>query len=172
MNRKVLLWASVAFLAAASATAQTKISGTLKCKDAEPTHKLEVGDRAGHVMELGKSNCTASQPWELGGDKYKEGYSVGASETSLTRVVVSGTHVGTYESGDKAFAAYHNAIQLNNGKPTGDGRGTWSYTGGTGKFKGIKGKGTYKVTENSDATVTVEVEGEYQLAASAAAPKK
>ena len=172
MSRLMLLVGCMALLVAATANAQTKISGAVKCKDAEPAYKVEVGDRPGHVMELGKNTCTATQPWELGGDKYKEGYSVGASETSSTRVVVSGTHVATYASGDKAFAAYHNTIQLKDGKPTGDERGTWSYTGGTGKLKGIKGKGTYKVTDNKDGTVTVEVEGEYQLLSSTAATKK
>ena len=41
--------------------------------------------------------------------------------------------------------------------------GTWSFTGGTGKLKGIKGKGTYKGTGAPDGTVTYEVEGEYEL---------
>jgi len=172
MNRKALLLASVAFLAAASATAQTKISGTLTCKDAEPASKLEVGDRPGHVMELGKSNCTASQPWELGGDKYKEGYSVFVSEASSTRVTSNGYHVGTYESGDKAVVAVHVTTFLKDGKPAGDERVTWSFTSGTGKLKGIKGKGTSKTTDNPDGTATIQVEGEYQLPATKTATKK
>lgn len=42
-------------------------------------------------------------------------------------------------------------------------QGTWSFTGGTGKLKGIKGKGTYKGTGTADGGVTYEVEGEYEL---------
>ena len=41
--------------------------------------------------------------------------------------------------------------------------GTWTYTGGTGKLKGIKGKGTFKGTPNPDGTMTYQVDGEYQL---------
>jgi hypothetical protein len=41
--------------------------------------------------------------------------------------------------------------------------GTWSYTGGTGKLKGLKGKGTFKGKAAPDGTFTIEVEGEYQL---------
>ena len=41
--------------------------------------------------------------------------------------------------------------------------GTWNFTGGIGKLKGIKGKGTYKGKGASDGTVTYEVEGEYEL---------
>jgi hypothetical protein len=37
------------------------------------------------------------------------------------------------------------------------------YTSGTGKLKGIKGKGTYKGTPNSDGTVSYKVDGEYRL---------
>jgi hypothetical protein len=39
----------------------------------------------------------------------------------------------------------------------------WTFTTGTGKFKSIKGKGTYKGTPNADGTVTYEVTGEYSL---------
>jgi hypothetical protein len=35
--------------------------------------------------------------------------------------------------------------------------------GGTGKLKGIKGKGTYKAKMASDGSATGEVEGEYEL---------
>jgi hypothetical protein len=143
----------------------------VKCNKPEPTYKLDVGDRPEHVMELGKNTCTAVQPWEIGGDKYKEGYSVSISETTSTRNMVIGNHVAMYESGDKAFAVFHKTTALKNGKPAADEPGTWSFTGGTGKLKGLKGKGTYKVTENSDETVTVEVEGEYQLPTSKAAVK-
>jgi len=43
--------------------------------------------------------------------------------------------------------------------------GTWSFTGGTGKLKGLKGKGTYKGTGNADGSMTYEVEGDYELPA-------
>lgn len=42
--------------------------------------------------------------------------------------------------------------------------GTWKYTGGTGKLKGITGKGTYKGKGNADGSTTWEVEGDYSLA--------
>jgi hypothetical protein len=41
-------------------------------------------------------------------------------------------------------------------------KGTWSFTGGTGKLKGIKGKGTYTCTPSGDG-VSCEIEGDYQL---------
>ena len=42
-------------------------------------------------------------------------------------------------------------------------KGTWSYTGGTGKLKGIKGKGTYDGKGSSDGTATYQIEGDYTL---------
>jgi hypothetical protein len=41
--------------------------------------------------------------------------------------------------------------------------GTWTYNGGTGKLKGIKGKGTYKGTGNADGSVTFQIDGEYTM---------
>jgi hypothetical protein len=53
----------------------------------------------------------------------------------------------------------------------GETKGTWSYTGGTGKLKGVKGGGTFKVTFADDGSSTAEVEGEYTLAEGGAGKK-
>ena len=42
-------------------------------------------------------------------------------------------------------------------------RTTWIYTSGTGKLKGIQGKGTYEGTPNADGTVSHKADGEYRL---------
>ncbi len=51
---------------------------------------------------------------------------------------------------------------MKNGAPQ-SAQGAWSFTGGTGKLKGIKGKGTYKGTFSADQSINYEVEGEYGL---------
>ena len=38
-------------------------------------------------------------------------------------------------------------------------KGTWSFTGGTGKLKGITGKGTYNCTPSGDG-VSCDIEGQ------------
>jgi hypothetical protein len=73
-----------------------------------------------------------------------------------------GVHVTTMESGDKLFVAYQGTGTTKDGVLQ-NGKGTWSYTGGSGKLKGIKGKGTYTCAVSGDGT-TCEIEGEYQLA--------
>jgi hypothetical protein len=171
MKRGMVLLGWLALLGTVGANAQTKISGTVKCNKPEPAYKLEVGDRSGHAMYLEKTNCTAMQAFEVGGSKYKEGYSISISEETATRDVGNGTHVSVFESGDKAFVSFRSSLPQKDGKTVGDSVGTWSYTGGTGKLKGIKGKGTYKVTPNDDGTVTIAVEGEYDLPAARATKK-
>ena len=39
-----------------------------------------------------------------------------------------------------------------------------TFTGGTSKFKGVKGGGTFKGAGKSDGSVTINVEGEYTIA--------
>jgi hypothetical protein len=53
------------------------------------------------------------------------------------------------------------------------GEGTWSFTGGTGKLRGLTGKGTYK-SKTTAGVGEDTVEGEYSIVAPAAksAPKK
>jgi hypothetical protein len=163
----VALVGLLALFATMSAAAQTKMSGTLKCSKADPAYKLDAGDAAGHSYSLTRNSCTWTQAADIGGDKSKEGYSVSATDSTATHATVHGTHVTTMESGDKTFVAFHDAYPIKDGKP-GDSTGQWSYTGGTGKLKGLKGNGTYKATPNDDGTVTVAVEGEYELPAPAA----
>ena len=80
--------------------------------------------------------------------------------TGDTLVSVRGYHVATMSNGDTTVAKFQGSSKLKDGKPL-SGEGTWSYTSGTGKLKGIKGKGTYKGTANADGSVTYQVDGEY-----------
>jgi hypothetical protein len=41
--------------------------------------------------------------------------------------------------------------------------GTWSFSGGTGKLMGVKGKGSFKGKGVTDGSATYDVEGEYEL---------
>src|ERR1700680_2942488 len=170
MKTRILLAVYLALLAASSVSAQTKTSGTLKCGKPEPRYSVEVGDRPGHVIVLEKTACTWTEPQVMGSDKTKDGYSVATVDITATRASGSGTHVSTLESGDKLFVAYRYSTPLKDGKG-GETHGTWSYTGGTGKLKGIKGGGTFKTTFGEDGTTT-QSEGQYELPQTAAAAKK
>jgi hypothetical protein len=41
--------------------------------------------------------------------------------------------------------------------------GTWEFTGGTGKYKGVSGHGTFDVTNVSDTVYWDMLEGEYKI---------
>ena len=145
---------------AAAAVAQTKTSGTAQCKS-DPPAPVEVGDKPGHAFAIGKAQCTWTG-FEIAGVQYKDGVSVSADEMNGDKSTSNGYHTATLANGDKATAHFQGTAALKDGKFV-SASGTWTFTSGTGKVKGIKGKGTYKGTPNADGTVTFQVDGEYSL---------
>jgi len=156
----------LAFLAAVSLaavlSAQTKTSGTIECGKADPQHMIEVGDKPSHSMGISKSTCTWSKPMEIAGAKTKDGYSVASDDTTGGKSSSHGIHVSTLDNGDKMYVRFQGTGMLKDGALQTD-SGTWSYTGGTGKLEGIKGKGTYKGKGTAGGGVTYEIEGDYTL---------
>jgi len=155
----------VLFLAAlplaVSATAQTKVSGTIQCKagDVKP---VEIGDKPGHAFAIFQGDCTWMKPMEIGGVQTKTGTDTVASELSGNGSTDRGYHVDTMANGDKFTVRFQGSGKSKDGKQA-SGSGTWTFVDGTGKVKGIKGGGKYKSTASPDGTTTTEVEGEYKL---------
>ena len=101
------------------------------------------GDKPGHVLILEKgtgSPCTWSVPAEIAGLKSTEWNGADTVDVMGAKFQTRGYGVMTMENGDKAYARYQGAGTVKEGVATSE--GTWSYTGGTGKLKGLKGKGT------------------------------
>jgi len=172
MKGRILSIVVLVFGFAAVAGAQTKISGTAHCAKGDPSYSIEVTDHPGHTWMLEKAACTWSTPIEIAGIKTKEGVDVRSIESTATKMTSNGTHVDTMENGDKFYVTFHDTASVKDGKP-GNAMGTWSFTGATGKLKGLKGKGTYVGKFQADGSVEVDVEGEYSIAPPApAAPKK
>jgi hypothetical protein len=162
MRFRIALACIATMALAAAASAQTKISGTAQCGKADPQHAIEVGDKPNHTMGVGKATCTYTKPMEVAGLKTKDGYSVFSNDTTGSKSSSHGIHADTMDNGDKYYVRFQGTGTVKDGALQTD-AGTWSYTSGTGKLKGIKGKGTYKGKGNADGSVTYEVEGEYQL---------
>ena len=55
----------------------------------------------------------------------------------------------------------HASGQILGVKGPASGKGRWNFMRGTGKFKGIKGGGTYETKLDADDVLTVEFEGVY-----------
>jgi len=151
---------------AAAAVAQTKISGTGKCGQPEKQESIEVGDRPGHMLAIVKQPCTWTAPLEMAGLKAKSYAASIMSDMSGQKATDRGYVVVTMENGDKAYVRINQGTSMmtKDGKQM-SGEGTWSYTGGTGKLKGLAGKGTYKSKPVADGVEDM-IEGEYSLPAS------
>jgi hypothetical protein len=159
-----ILWMFVLGLALpGAAMAQTKTSGQISCAKPDPANSIEVGDHAGHVLQLNKFACTWTQAMEIDGVATKEGHDVTTSDGTGTRFRTTGYHVSQMANGDKIFVRFSGTDTVTkDGKPL-TSVGTWSYTGGTGKFKGIKGKGTYNGKADASGNMVSDVEGDYTL---------
>ena len=147
-------------LVAAGLFAQTKISGTATCKSDPPT-PVAITDVPNHAFAVGKAQCTWTG-MAVGGQDYKTGISTDLTEITGDTSTFHGFHVATLANGDTASCRYQGLAHTKDGKPV-SGEGTWTFTSGTGKAKGIKGKGTFKGTPNADGSMSYKVEGEYSL---------
>lgn len=157
--KSVLVFLLVATCATAM-FAETKTSGTATCKS-EPSTPVALTDQPNHAFAVGKAQCTWTG-FAVGGQDYKTGISTDLDEISGDTSSFHGYHVATMANGDTATCSYAGSGKMKDGKPLG-GEGTWTFTSGTGKAKGIKGKGTFKGTANADGTMTYKIEGEYSL---------
>src|SRR6266404_5619794 len=123
---------------AAFASAQNKTSLTGKCDPKKATSQvMEAGDRPNHTLGVVKNTCTVSNATEMEGLKTK-GYTYTATfDLTGTKATQRGYAVVEMDNGDKAFVRFQgNATNKPDGSSDSD-EGTWSYTGGTGKLKGI-----------------------------------
>jgi len=149
------------WVCAAASQAQTKVGGTAQFAKPDPVHMLPVGDRPDHNLAVEQLKCTWTKPLEINGDKAKEGTSTETADISGNTGRARGFHVGTMESGDKFFVWYQGMSTLKEGSVTAL-KGNWGFSGGTGKLKGLKGKGMYNCAPSGDG-LACDIEGEYQL---------
>ncbi|MDD5544996.1 MAG: hypothetical protein PHX83_17660 [Acidobacteriia bacterium] len=164
MKFRMFLVLAMTLMLASAVMGQTKVSGAEKCNVPNPNYSVNVGDRADHSITLMQNTCDWTKPMEVDGIQSKQGHDTTVAEMTKTAMRFHGFHVSTMANGDKCFVRYQGSAPMVNGKP-GNSSGTWSYDGGTGKFRSIKGKGNFKGTPAEDGSETVEVEGEYTLPA-------
>ena len=161
-SRRAILAFTLLTITATIATAQTKISGDGKCGKPDQQQSMDVGDRAGHALLILKISCTWTTPLEMEGLKSKDYIATITSDASGEKGQDRGYVVITMDNGDKAFIRFTGSVTTaKDGASAGE--GTWSYTGGTGKLRGLTGKGSYKSTGNADGGQD-HIEGEYTLA--------
>jgi hypothetical protein len=159
----------MALSVAASAGAQTKLTGKIQCAKADPDYSIEVGDKPGHVLTARKSSCTWTEATDVAGLKVKSAQDVATGEANGAAMHDAGYHVATMDNGD-TYTVHFIGNATGAKDKTAAITGKWTYVSGTGKLKGIKGGGTYKGTGNADGSADVEVEGDYALGPKTTAP--
>ena len=147
------LWAGIA--------SADPFTGTCECSKSDPQHLLPAGDRPEHSFGVQASKCSWSKPLQIGGDTSKDGVATEMIEISGNSIRVRGLHEITMQSGDKLAAPYQGSgVSADKGDtPV---KGTFTFGVGTGKLKGIKGKGTFDCKPDGEG-VKCEVQGEYNL---------
>ena len=141
------------------AQSQDKVSGTAQCGKPDIQQKVAVPDRPGHALSLSQAKCTWTKPMETAGIQDKDGVTTGTDDIHGAMATSHGYYVDNMANGDTIAVRFQGTISV----PDGTSKGTWAYISGTGKFKGIKGQGTYKGKAAQDGSVTFDVEGEYTL---------
>jgi len=165
MKLRLLLALLVSGMFAGAALAQTPISGTITCTKPDPMNAVEAGDRTGHSYIAAKTACTWTKGMEIAGSTSKSGGSAWSGEMNSGKSTASGTHWSEMANGDKFFVRFHGAGSVDKNGVVEKDNGTWSFAGGTGKLKGITGKGSYAGKGSADGSVTYEITGNYSLPA-------
>jgi hypothetical protein len=160
--RSALVMAGL-MLVAASAIAQTRITGTIQCAKPDTENAIPVGDGPGHAFVVMKVKCTWTKPVELAGVQAKTGEDTVFAEARGARSRDSGYDVTTMENGDHIVVRFTGSTTSDKNGMVQAQKGTWRFVSGSGKIKGITGKGTYTGKGAADGSVTTEVEGEYQI---------
>lgn len=149
---------------ASSAFAQMKVSGTLDCNKAEPSHVIPIPDREGFAFGMGQNKCSWLKGGGVEGLQPAEFTNTTFLEVTGATALITSIGVSRYSTGD---AVYSRSTGTRDGKALTT-TGKWTYTHGTGKLAGIKGAGTYACKIKSaepGAGYTCEVAGTYSLPA-------
>jgi hypothetical protein len=158
----LVLLVALAFVLTSAAVAETKVSGEIQCKS-EPPATAPIPDKPNHAFAIVKATCTWTKPFDLGGSAVKDGSETISSEMSGDKGTDHGYFAGTTAGGDTYTVRFDGTSHSKDGKPAGN-EGTWSFSGGTGKLKGIKGGGKYTSGPPApDGALTTRVDGEYSL---------
>ena len=160
--RKLFLVVFALCVSACSALGQGKIDSQWNCGKATEGHSLDVGDQPGHAYAIAKFTCTASKG-EAEGLKEQEGAGTEFEDVKGNAVHTHGVFVETLSNGDKLQISYQGTGTTGENGSLQSGSNTWTIVGGTGKFKGAKGKGSCKGKGNPDGSSTYDCAGEYTL---------
>lgn len=146
-------------VAATGAANLVKVEGKVRCEGPAPEYSIEVPDRPGHALTIAKRKCTWTEPLVILGAKTKEGVAVSFTERMEGTLHIHGFETDTLDNGEKL--TWQSMGQVLAEKGPVDSNGRWSLMRGTGRFKGIKGGGTYEGTLEANDVLTLNFDGVY-----------
>ena len=154
---------TVSYLAAQTkpAAGGNMVNVMWKCGKPNPVNMIPVPGSTTHAFGVQQVACTATTG-EIGGVKEKEGTAVEVLEANGDSSKGHGAFVETLTNGDKINYTYtFTGTGKNNMMVSGN--NAWQITGGTGKFKGITGKGTCTGKGNPDGSADFTCTGTYAM---------
>jgi hypothetical protein len=156
MSKQLLVAVPVAFLfvgqGVANAGKTEEEVGTLVClidkwNETEPAKEHKLVDYAGRCMIVPDDPAGPKVTEECTGKfEYKPDKSWKAN----------GTCTDTYPNGDKKYITWEEGSHLNK-------EYTYEATGGTGKYQGVKGSGTYRYENLTDSVYGGKIKGKLEL---------
>ena len=153
----------------AAAARMVDVKGALKCEKPSPAYSIDVPDRDGHSLIIEKRKCVWTEPLTILTGKTKEGTWVGFTERMEGALHPHTYEVDTLDDGEKvSMQTMGHVLSDKNPAVT---KGRWSFTRGTGKYKGIKGGGTYEGKIDANDVLTLELAGVYEPAEMAGGKK-
>jgi hypothetical protein len=136
----------------------TKVSGSFTGKSNWQA-TASIPDTGSHdlgVVEIGGKQTSSDPQWNDAAVTYW-----GMADLTNGSGPQRGYFHNAHADGDRDWGSFDGKISTSGQQATIE--GTWQYTGGTGKFQRISGRGTYKGRMTSPTEVEVEWAGEYQL---------
>jgi len=122
--------------------------------------EIMLTDQPGHGMSIGEVSGTQKSPDPLWNDASITYWAV----TDL--VGGKGSQRGYFDNvhadGARDWGTFEGKVSTKNG--TTSIAGTWKYSGGDGKYRGIKGGGKFKVVMKSETELGCNWSGDYKLA--------
>jgi hypothetical protein len=147
---------------AASAAAQSKFVGKCSQGKPDPNHVVVVDDRPHHALVLAKATCTWSAG-EVAGDALKDEVDTVMSDMTGATSRDRGYGVGSTASGDKYYVRFDGTTTYKGEAPS-TATCNFTFTGGTGKLRGLTGKGTCTGTYDASGVAAFDVVAEYSIA--------
>ncbi len=144
------------------AAGTVNVEGKVHCSKPEPAYALDVPDRSGHALMIEQRKCSWAEPLTILEGKTKDGVAVSFTEKMEGSLHNHGFEVDMLDDGEKITMQTMSQITAEKGPA--DFRGRWGFMRGTGKYKGIKGGGTYEGKLDADGGFTLHLEGAYDPA--------